>query len=381
MANVFDYLDWRGDVSLSADPFNEVDNLVLSLLVYTDFRGLVPRDGAPVPLKTVREAFFRAHSRQAVRADKSFVAQAAFLMDGMVSGARFGETKLCGFMDEIDQEKEAQISALTFLLPDGSVFVAFRGTDSSLVGWKEDFNFIYLSETEGQRRAVRYLNEAAQTLQGPLRVGGHSKGGNLAVFAASFCQESAQDRIQAVYSNDGPGFRQDVLCSPGHLRVLPRIVSLIPDTAIVGLLLTSRAPNRVIKSAASGILQHDGFSWMIRRNGFVKTELTAASRVIDRALDDWLEQMDDETRRFFVNTIFSLFESTGMNTISEIGRKKWKSMRAMIERIRRMPREKQREAMRILGMLTEIGSQAVADHMAARPNQLAADSSSGRLPP
>ncbi len=377
MANLFDYLLWRGDVPLQADPFGEADNLVLAELAYTDFHGVVPSDGTEIPLAEARDAYFRLHSPEEVRAYKSFWAKTPFLMDGMASGRRFAGTKLSWYVDEVDQQKESQMSALTFRLPDGSVYVAFRGTDGSLVGWKEDFNFCYLSETEGQRRAVQYLNRVGQAVSGELTVGGHSKGGNLAVYASAFCDEAVQRRIRRVYTNDGPGFRRDVTESGSYLRILPRIQSFIPDTAIVGLLLTSRARHRVVKSSAVGILQHDGFSWQIQRNRFVENRLSAVSEVIGNALGGWLEQMDDEERRSFVSTVFSLFESTGADTFGEISKQKWKSLEAMLSALRGMPKEKYQETLRLLGQLTQSGGQAVYDRVAAALNRFLPDPKGG----
>ena len=167
-----------------------------------------------------------------------------------------------------------------FLLPDQSAYIAFRGTDGTLVGWKEDFNLSFLPETEGQSRAVRYLNQVGKLVRGVLRVGGHSKGGNLAVYTAACCDREIQDRIETVYSNDGPGFQREMLSNEGYQRILPKVASIVPDTSIIGLLLFSSATHCAVKSSQTGILQHDGFSWEIVLNRFVPAALSDLSLLI-----------------------------------------------------------------------------------------------------
>ena len=378
MANVFDYLKERGNIPLGADPLHEVDNLILSELTYTYLHGIVPDDASGIPLRDACRSYFSLHKPEEVRAYKSFWAKAPFLMEGMLSGARFADTKLCWYVDEVDQKSDTQMSSLTYQLPDGSVYVAFRGTDGSVVGWKEDFMLCYLSETGGQARAARHLNRIARTVTGPLTVGGHSKGGNLAVYAAAFCDPAVQGRIQAVYTNDGPGFRPEVLSSAEYQRVLPRIRSIIPDTAIIGLLLASKARHRVVRSSAAGLYQHDGFSWMVEGNRFVSASLTAVGGLIDSALGDWLAQMDDDTRRSFVDTVFGLLEAPGMDTFSEMSRNKWQTFEAMFTALRSLPKEKSMEALRLLGQLSQSGGQAVASRMIAKLNQFLSEPDTGK---
>ena len=363
MATIFDYLEWRGDVPFSADPFQEVDNLVLAELAYTDFRGIVPLGGTEITLLEAYQRFFDTHSREELMADKSFYSKCPFLMDEMIKGGRFGEMKLCRYIDEIDVSREAQISAVTFLLPDETAYVAFRGTDGSLVGWKEDFNFSFLSETKGQSRAIQYLNKTGAKLGCPLRVGGHSKGGNLAVYASAFCEPEVREKILTVYSNDGPGFKRETTDSEEYIQLLPKIVSIIPDTSIIGLLLSSKSTHRVVKSSASGILQHDGLTWQVHRNRFVEAPLSPAGEVIHKTMGAWLEQMDDETRQSFTDTVFFPIEATGLESFSEISDQKWKSVEAMLEAVKQIPKEKQKEVFRLLGQLGQIGTQAAASYL------------------
>ena len=365
MANIFDYLDWRSDVPFSADPFNEVDNLVLSELAYTNFRDIVPDDGTEVPLLDACAAFFSKHTREELLAGKSYTAKAPLLMEGMTGGARFRDITLSHYVDEVDPQQGLQMSAITIALPDGCRFIAFRGTDGTLVGWKEDFNISFLSETAGQKRAVQYLDQVGSSLDGSFIIGGHSKGGNLAIYAASFCRPEIRNRIRAVYSNDGPGFRQDILDSEGYLNIVERSVQIVPDTSVIGQLLSNKSPRRVVKSSASGIVQHDGFTWQVQRNRFEQAAMSSSGEMIGQTLGGWLEQMDDESRASFTETVFSLIESTEKDTFSEISEQKLKSTGAIVNAGLEMPKEKRQELMKILGQLGHSGSKTVSDYVSS----------------
>ena len=340
MANIFDYLNWRGDVPFPADPFNEVDNLILANLSYTDLEDIVPSDGTVIPLSVIRDLYFATHDKEALKKNPSFLAKPPLLMDEMLSGPRFRDLTACCYIDNVNDDKRFQISAVTFLVGDGTIYVAFRGTDNSLTGWKEDFDLSYITETPGQKLAVQYLEKIASVLPYPIRVGGHSKGGNFAVYASSFCDPVVQDRIINVYSDDGPGFLEDVTRSAGYLRILPKVTSIIPDTSIIGLLLSSLSKHHVVKSTASGIMQHDGFSWCVSRNQFVPA-----------------------TRRSFTDTVFTILEATGKETVSEISHEKMKSMEKMIGSMPFIPKEKQAELLRLAGQLLQIGGQAVLEQL------------------
>ena len=207
MANIEDYLVWRGDLSFSADPFNEVDNLILAQMAYVDFDGVVsvPGETKPLTLAEVNEAYHQIHTEEELRARKTFISSAPFLMEKAAKTARFGSILLTDYVNIVSVEAQEQMAVLTYLLPDGTSYVAFRGTDDTVVGWKEDFNLSYMDETLGQKHAVEYMNLCFADNHRPLRVGGHSKGGNFAVYASAFCDPSIRTQIREVYTNDGPG--------------------------------------------------------------------------------------------------------------------------------------------------------------------------------
>ena len=369
MSNIFDYLEWRGDVPFDEDPFNEVDNLVLSELAYVSFEGIVPCDGTSVPVADVREAFFAAHPRELIREDSSHIVKAPLLMDGMASGRRFGTAELMGYADIVDTDEMVQMAAVTILLGDGSAYVAFRGTDTTVVGWKEDFNMSYLPETEGQRRAVWYLNETGKRVERPLRVGGHSKGGNFAVYASAFCGRKIRDRIIEVYTNDGPGFRPEVMEREEYKSILPKVISIVPSTSVIGMLLTSDVRHRFIKSTGGGVAQHDALTWKVVHDRFVSSEPSELGLFIMKSQKDWLSKLGDRDRELFVNTLFSIFESTGMGTFNEMGLNKLRAASEIWSSMKGMPKEKQKEMNRIIGELLLSGRDAALEAITDKRRQ------------
>ena len=183
------------------------------------------------------------------------------------------------------------------------------------------------------------------------------------MFASSACSAHIQERILSVYSNDGPGFREETVNSDGYTRILPKVISIIPDTSIIGLLLISRAKHLVVKSTAFGIYQHDGFSWCVKRNRFESTELSELGKVLNSTLDSWVDGMDDETRKSMTDTIFSVIGSTGLDTFHEMSKQKWKSAEAMLGSLFSISREKQSELLRLAGQLVKSGSQAAIEQL------------------
>ena len=366
MGNMEDYLKWRGDITFDMDPFNEVDNLILSELSYVDFGGIVGsgRDDE-ISLLDVCDKFFELHTEEEIMDSIMSIKIAPFLMKPMVESERFKRTRVCAYVNEIDNDTQIQFSAVTFLLPDDTYYVAYRGTDSSIIGWKEDFNMSYLYMTPGQRRAVEYLDEHFGSSKKSLRIGGHSKGGNFAVFASAFCQESVQKRIMNVYTNDGPGFRDEVLEAEGYNRILPKIVSTVPEQTLIGMIQGNKLHHRYVKSSNKGIMQHDAISWQVIGNHFLYVERSDEAEITDQALSAWLSEIPDEKREKFVDILFDTLMAGGANTTDDFVTGGIKNMNEVIKRIRELDEEDQRFMRDIVSRLRESYEARAYEHMAS----------------
>ena len=314
MTNLFDYLTWRGDLPLERVPLCPVDALILSELSYVHFGPLIPAGGT-VPIGRAAADYLAApaQARGRCRCEEDLR-----LLEALKASPRFSGLGLGRYEDRFIPEEETQFGAMTALLPDGSAFLAFRGTDATLVGWKEDFNMSFRDTVPAQLAAADYVRRFADTFPGPLRLGGHSKGGNLSIFAAASCPGAVRDRILEVYSFDGPGFTQYLLSKPGYQELLTRIFTFVPQSSVVGMLLDRKEPYTVVRSGRVGILQHDPYAWEVLGGGFVEVEeVTPGSRMADRALTAWLAGLTAEQREQVVDTVYGLLSSGDASLLEE----------------------------------------------------------------
>lgn len=320
MANLFDYIAWRGDLPFSADPFNEVDNLILSELAFLDFSEVVTQDFSTSV--TLRDAIAQlAVLRESEVSEDGILIPKEILplAQRCAESRRFGEIGLCGFVCRTDTRCEMQFAAVTFLIGDGTAFTAFRGTDDTLVGWKEDFNMTFLSVVPSQSIASRYLLEMASVYPHMIRAGGHSKGGNLAIYAAATLPLEMQRRILTVYNNDGPGFSRNFLDADGYGRIRDRVRTIVPQTSIVGMLLEHECAYTIVKSSENGLFQHDGFSWEVLGASFVRlSDRTDESKFIDRTLKGWIAALDVKEREAFIEEVYAILSETRAETLSDI---------------------------------------------------------------
>ena len=331
MGTLYDYINWRGDLSFSEAPLNEVDSLIFSLLSYLDLQGIVSDShvGTEISLKTVANAFFSKNPdprkiSMGVIVPKNIVKVFRMAKDTR----RFRNVGVKAHVNLIDTEKEMQFSATTFLLDDETTLIAYRGTDDTLVGWKEDFNMSFLPVVPAQKEAVNYLNLAAKHSPNEfLRISGHSKGGNLAVYAAVNCEACVKERIQQVWSNDGPGFGSGMLNSPEYIEMLPVIRTLVPQSSIVGMLLEHDENYAVVKSRQTGLFQHDGLTWEVMGNSFIRVKsVTDESKRFDKTLNSWIRSMTPEQREQFVEALYQVLSADNALTLTDlisITKNKW----------------------------------------------------------
>ena len=299
-------------------PFSAVDSLILSQFSYFRFPKTVPliREwGAGVRIADLfRAEYFDEMFRYNWDADSS-----RRLFTAMAASPRFRDIRVFGYTEHRDRETEKQFAAVSFKMPDNMYYIAFRGTDSTLIGWKEDFNMAFQYPVPAQADAVRYLKKSALQCRGEIRVGGHSKGGNLAVFAAANSDENLKKRIFAIYSHDGPGFLSTVLESEKFKSVSDKINKTVPQSSLIGMLLEQQENYKIVKSNRFSVWQHDPFSWLVENGGFVPvSELTSGAKYLDGVLNDWVAALSVEEREKFVDLLFSLVDMENVKTTAEL---------------------------------------------------------------
>lgn len=324
--NLQDYVRWRGDLTLAERPFNVVDNLALAAVSYLNLAGIVPALASGETV-SIQEAAERLEARRTlVTTDLALgfderrlpIVDASVLTD-LAGSARFAKARLADFVDELDVTTGLQFAAVTIHLDDGSSYVSFRGTDVTILGWREDFTMSFQT-IPAQRAAARYLADHIAAAPAAVRVGGHSKGGNLAVFAAASLPDQELEQVLAVYDNDGPGFAPEVL-EPARLsRLDGRVVKIIPEFAVVGLLFDTTEKARIVRSDAPGILQHYITSWQVERDDIVEVDrIKPRAEIVKRAIDEWLEAVGPQERRVFTADFFDALSAGGATLISEVG--------------------------------------------------------------
>lgn len=343
MANILDYLSWRGDLTLAQSPFNEVDNLILAELSFVNFTGIVPGpgEGEGVPLHTAAEAFFRSHEGGDMGMGVLVPDEIPALLRKMAECPRFREMRVNCFRDHLDVRKAEQFAAVTVELGGGSIYLSFRGTDDTIAGWKEDFLLGCQPEVPAQKKAVAYVKAvAAQYPRRKLMLGGHSKGGNLAVYGGIFVPLAIQRRISAVWSNDGPGFYGAVLETPQHARLEGRIHSIVPKSSVVGMLLEHEESYTVVDSDQVGLWQHDGFSWQVLGTGFVTLrQVSRQGRRNDLALKEWVRRLPVDQREKFVDGLFEVLTASGATTLTDLKEDGFRAAGAMVRAMKGMEKD------------------------------------------
>lgn len=333
MGNIMDYISWRGDLTFAQSPFNEVDNLILACFSYVNLDRIpaVTRQKG-IELKKLVKEFKKLHTIKELEADKSFIRLAPFMMFEMAESVRFGNCVIRNYVNEIVTEAEQQFSAVEIVLDDGTSYISFRGTDDTIIGWKEDFN-LSTGVVPAQERAVEYMQRISDKASGMLRVGGHSKGGNLAIYGSVMCN-SVHDKILEIYSNDGPGFSKEFQESPETAEMMPKIIRIIPEYSIIGTLLEHEKQPIIVASTSRGLLQHDGFSWEVQGPGLVRRDSLnkMALRFIE-ILHKWIDGMDMEQKRLLIEDLFATLQASGYENLSEVQSGGLKSLAAMVKRL------------------------------------------------
>lgn len=351
--DLFDYLHWRGDLYMWQSPFSEVDNLLLSVACYLDFAGIVPENfESSVTFREATDTFCRKPPSEQMRGSL-LPMEIPKLARQTALSKRFAGTRVTGFINRIDEQKQMQFCAMTFLLPDDTIFVAYRGTDDTIVGWKEDFMLAFMTPVPAQRSAMLYLNYVANLYPNKrIRVGGHSKGGNLAIYAAIYALPHVQERLEMAYSNDGPGFMPEVLREPGYLAVQDRLMNYVPQSSIVGVLLHHAGKFQIIRSTQKALLQHDPFSWVIAGPRFVyEKSRSSFGAKADATLDRFLDSLTRAQRKRFIDNLFRMISASGAKTLTDILRDKLRSARVIIGTFGKLEREDREMMWRIMHQL------------------------------
>lgn len=374
MGNIIDYIREYGHELFEERPFSAEDSLVLAQFAYLKLDGAVPsvrEGGRTINLSEVK----RRKPDREIFADTRYEEENRALLDALTESRRFGSLGLNYHENHIDREREYQFCAVTCFLDNGLVYLAFRGTDESIVGWKEDFNMAFRPPVPGQLLSVSYVNRVAELLgmQGGgsaddakagrrLMLGGHSKGGNFAVYAAMNCDRNVQDEILSVYSHDGPGFRPEIFESDAFARIRSRIVKIIPHSSVVGMLFDNHEPYQVVESSTFGILQHDPFTWELRGGHFIKVkDLYKGRKISNEVLNRWIMSLDEEQLENFVESLFEAVNASRAETLPEFTEQWFQNSLRIMQAFRGMDKETKRQMRKTMAALLRAVSEILSE--------------------
>lgn len=335
MDNLYDYLYWRGDLSFKSVPPNEIDFVIFAVLSYIDFSSVLAPEDFSVRYSLEKVALSMAEKGSLVPKPEtpSFEVECLELLPLLATKTRFRDITLLGYSCNTEKDNALQFAAISFLLPSPELVVSFRGTDATLIGWKEDFMMSFKKSVGSQECGLGYLERVAQVTSAPLSIVGHSKGGNVASYSALKASKAVQHRINRVYSFDGPGFNEQSLKSLENPEMKEHLTTLVPQGSVVGILMQHEEPIEIVYSCKKGgISQHMPFTWEVHVDHFKRLEeRDRASLMFDKSIRKWLEGLDEEEINSFINSFFSTAADAGVQSVSDLKLKPGKTLSNLIK--------------------------------------------------
>ena len=354
MENIIDYVKEWGKYSLNEKPFNEVDSLVLCQMVYFNYKEFVPgfeESNVPVCIQSI----YVHPDRDRILDDYWYRENNKELFASAAQSRRFGNLKMNYYVNIINEETQTQFSAMTYILEDKNAYIAYRGTDATIVGWKEDLNLAFSKPLHSQQLAVEYMDRVAGYIGGSFYAGGHSKGGNLAVYAAMNCKPETRESLLKVFNNDGPGFRPEIRQLGHYEAIAGRIMKFIPRSSLVGTILEDQDDYELIESKGVGMLQHNAYSWKIEDGAFLRAKSMKSGKLLrDAALNEWILSLSDSEIHAFVDTLYDVVAASEASNVFEFGADWKKCTQSVFEAAKELDETTRKSIAKIIRSLFEI---------------------------
>ena len=357
--NMFAFAQKYNDISFSEKPLCDVDALLLAQISYYIFNGETSGKSA---FKHPVSSFLQANAEELVTGVLT-LNDDKLLMQLLKEGGRHGNLKVANHVTILDEEHHQQFSAITYKLTKNEYYIAFRGTDNTIVGWREDFHMSFLPEIPSQKAAVEYALEMMKRYRGKFYIGGHSKGGNLAVYAGAMLPVKLQQRLIRVYNFDGPGFANEFYEKEGYLRIRDIIYKYVPQSSVIGLLLEEDSNYMVVESTASNLQQHNPYTWIVEDDTFHTLEsVDDFATIWKTSIDQWLGELDTTDRQVIVETIFDVIYGTGAKTFSDMTEQWQEKVRNLFSSISDTDSTAKKQVKTAVGRLFQISAEEVRQH-------------------
>ena len=316
--NIYNYVKYYGDYSFLEKEFNEVDNLVFSCLSYVDLNNIVSKSKNEITIEEAYKIFEKKYKPR--KHELIAIKNANKLFPKLANSNRYKNIKMKNYV--YVGNNKSQFSAITFVIDENTYYVAFEGTDSLVSGWKEDFKMAYIFPVKAHVLAINYLNKYFTFKRVNLMVGGHSKGGNLALVSSMYCSMFVRSKLTKIYNNDGQGLLKKQIESNKYKRIKSKYIHIIPNHSLVGLFLRHKN-DYVIKSNKTGFFAHDLITWQINYDHFVKDKLSRSSKIFDKGFTKWLDKYNKKERELFVNSIFDILKDNKIDDITKLKQNKY----------------------------------------------------------
>ena len=329
MATIKDYLKYYKNISFKENKLNINDVIIFSELSYIDWSNIVPKGNNKITLK---EAFTTYQEFKKDIYLTSFMKENISNLKDIYNSNRYKDIYLSNYRRLIDNEK--QFGAITIHFAD-KVFISFMGTNGTVIGWKEDLSLAYSFPVVAQKTAIKYLDEVITSNDNEIFVGGHSKGGNLAMTSVMYIKEDIFNRIKTIYNLDGPGFRDKEYTSSNFKKILPKLQVYVPEDTIVGMLLNTSNNKYIVKSTSRGVLSHNMNTWQCFGEFLEKGKQSKLSITIDNRIKSWFKNYNDKEIERMINAIFNILENNNIKEFKEIKNLKWSQIVKLISEVHR----------------------------------------------
>lgn len=350
--NLVNYIKWRGDLSFRERAFNDIDALVLCQIAYLNFDGILqPGIKSEHTVSSLWNAF-KNDSDFEKRSDLgALINKDTFhVLEVAAESRRYSDIRLSCYVNKVDIASEEQFSAVTYFLTkkNRDPIVVFRGTDDTIVGWKEDFNMAFLEAVPAQKDAVSYLEKISAAFRGKVSVAGHSKGGNLSIYAAAFSNSRTKKHLKAVYNFDGPGFPDRFFKSDEFLSIIPYVKTYYPECSLVGMFFSHDDRYTVVKSENSGAWQHDPVSWLLEGENFATADkLDDKSITFNKIFNRWINSVEPQNLEIFIRTVFDAIENTGASTNSELESNFFDNLKKILKALKDVDKKSREEVIKM----------------------------------
>jgi len=358
LGTIIDYVKEYGAYRFDERKLSTEDILIFAQLSYLNFDEMIPTIAERRSGVSLRQINDRMDPRK-VFSNKIYEEQNRRLWQAMVESTRFSGMQCNYYRSRLDEEKRLQFAAMTFF-PDGQTpVITFRGTDETLVGWQEDFYMAFAKPIAAQKESAVYLQQVSCLLEEPFVVCGHSKGGNLAIYASLLSEESVQNRIRTIYSFDGPGFRPEILSGSSYENIQDKVRRVLPSSSLVGMLLLNYEAYEVIKSSAFGVFQHNCYTWQLENGELIRlSDIESKQKQMNDVLNRFIFSLSESEMKLFVDTFFEVLAKTGAATVSEFAKDWRQNLKICLKEIRQLEPETGKRIRQILKILFEIAASA-----------------------